>query len=62
MAEVEIQIQGMYDKLGELRLDAVKFEKGNKAASTRITKGLQEIRNQCKDLRAVVFETRKSMK
>lgn len=59
---VEVKIQEMYDKLGELRLDAVKFEKGNKAASTRITKGLQEVRNQCKDLRAEVFEARKAMK
>jgi hypothetical protein len=58
---VEVKIQAMYDKMGELRLDAAKFEKGNKAASTRITKGLQEIRNECKDLRAEVFAARKEM-
>lgn len=55
------KIQAMYDELGTLRMDALKFEKGTKAAATRLTKGLQTIRNQCKDLRAEVFAARKAM-
>jgi hypothetical protein len=61
-ATISEQVQGMYDKFGELRLDALKFEKGNKAAATRLTKGLQDIRNQIKDLRAEVFTAKKAMK
>jgi hypothetical protein len=42
-----------------MEADFVKFyEKGNKAAGTRIRKGMQDLKNMAQDIRKNVLETR----
>jgi len=52
-----------YNKLSELvaemEADFVKFyEKGNKAAGTRIRKGMQDLKNMAQDIRKDVLDKR----
>ena len=43
--------------VGDLEEDAVKFyDKGNKAAGTRLRKGCQNIKNVCQEIRIEVSE------
>lgn len=53
-----IELKNMLD---ELEVDLIKFyEKGNKAASIRARKTLQDIKAQAQEIRADVSETRKT--
>jgi hypothetical protein len=46
--------------VNELEDDAVKFyDKGNKAAGTRVRKGCQNIKNVCQEIRIEVSELKK---
>jgi hypothetical protein len=47
--------------VGDLQEDAEKFyDKGNKAAGTRLRKGCQSIKNVCQDIRIEVSELKKT--
>ena len=47
------------DLVMSMEADFVKFyEKGNKAAGTRIRKGMQDLKNMAQDIRKNVLETR----
>lgn len=53
------QIQDMIDGLESLKKDALKFDvggKGTNSAGTRVRLGLQEARNQAKEIRANISE------
>tara|TARA_R110002020_G_scaffold473091_1_gene701872 strand:+ start:898 stop:1083 length:186 start_codon:yes stop_codon:yes gene_type:complete len=55
----------LYEELKELvanlEEDATKFyEKGNKAAGTRVRKGCQDIKNLCQDIRVDVSNKKNS--
>ena len=48
-------------KLAEIEAEAEKFyTKGNKAAGTRVRKGLQEIKNLAQEIRVDVSEKKKA--
>lgn len=48
-------------KLAEIEAEAEKFySKGNKAAGTRLRKGLQEIKNLAQEIRVDVSEKKKA--
>lgn len=48
-------------KLAEIEAEAEKFYvKGNKAAGTRLRKGLQEVKNLAQEIRVDVSEKKKS--
>lgn len=48
-------------KLAEIETEAEKFYvKGNKAAGTRLRKGLQEVKNLAQEIRVDVSEKKKS--
>ena len=51
----------MVELLNEVQEDVAKFyEKGNKAAGTRVRKGCQDIKNLCQTMRIEVSELKKS--
>ncbi len=55
----------LYEELknlvANLEEDAIKFyEKGNKAAGTRVRKGCQDIKNLCQDIRVDVSNKKNS--
>jgi hypothetical protein len=53
-------IDMLIEKLTMMRVDYDKlFIKGNKSASTRLRKGLQDIINDCKSLRNKALEQKK---
>jgi len=55
------ELNELKDLLDKLELDLIKFyEKGNKAASIRARKTLQEIKAQAQEIRVDVSETRKT--
>ena len=55
------KLNELKDLLDKLELDLIKFyEKGNKAASIRARKTLQEIKAQAQEIRVDVSETRKT--
>lgn len=55
-------LKRMHERLAEAIADAKKFEeKSNKAAGTRVTKAMQEVRKAAKEIRATVFEMKKEM-
>lgn len=54
---MEELLNQMTELLNDIQDDAAKFEeKGNKAAGTRIRKGLQEIKTVAQDLRKEISE------
>jgi len=44
----------------EALLDALKFEKGNNAAGTRLTKAMQSMKKIAQEVRSLTFEAKKS--
>jgi len=55
-------LKRMQDDLIGAIADAKKFEENeNKAAGTRVTKTMQSIRKDAKDLRALIFHLKKEM-
>jgi hypothetical protein len=47
--------------IADLKEDVTKFyEKGNKAAGTRIRKGMQDAKKLCQELRVNIQETKKT--
>ena len=51
---VESMVQGMIDALTEAMTDAVKHDKGNAAAGTRVRKAMQAAKATAQDVRAKV--------
>jgi len=47
-------------KVEETREDVQKAEDGNKAATSRVRKAMQEIKNLCQDIRKEMLELRDS--
>jgi len=55
------RFEDLKDKLAEIEAEAEKFyTKGNKAAGTRLRKGLQEIKNLAQEIRVDVSEKKKA--
>ena len=54
------QLKEIYEMAEDRLLDAQKFDEGNSAAGTRITKTLSEIQKKAKALRMEVFRVRKT--
>ena len=52
------QLTEIMEELEERVLDAQKFDEGNSAAGTRVTKMLSSVGKKCKALRAEVFKVR----
>ncbi len=53
----------LQNKLNELAEDFLRFyEKNNKAAGTRVRKGMQALKNMCQEVREDVQEKKKNMK
>lgn len=57
---VEETVRAMIASLEETVEDAVKADKGNKSAGTRVRKTLQGIRTSAADLRKKVIEVQKA--
>ena len=51
MATVMDQLNDLKEQLTALEEDAAKVDKGQKAAGTRVRKGLQEVKKACDSLR-----------
>lgn len=51
---VEAMVQEMIDTLNNARDDAVKHDKGNSAAGTRVRKAMQSTKNAAQDVRKQV--------
>lgn len=54
------QIDAMIQKLTDLKKDADKLDRGQKAAGTRIRKAMQEIKADAQNLRTTVLEAQKA--
>ena len=55
------KFEDLKSKLSEIETEAEKFYvKGNKAAGTRLRKGLQEIKNLAQEIRVDVSEKKKA--
>lgn len=60
--ENKVTIEAMITILEEAKLDYHKFyDNGNKAASTRLRKKLQDVSTMCKDGRKEVIEHKKTL-
>jgi hypothetical protein len=59
---VENKLSEIIELLCEVSPDAVKFDKGNAAAGTRVRKAAQEAANALKDLRKAVSEVKNERK
>ena len=53
------QMKEIAEMVDDRMLDAQKFDEGNSAAGTRVTKSLGEVQKLAKSLRKEVFEVRK---
>jgi hypothetical protein len=51
---VEAMVQEMIDTLNDALADAVKHDKGNSAAGTRVRKAMQSTKNTAQDVRKQV--------
>ena len=54
------QLKEIAETVDARLLDAQKFDEGNSAAGTRVTKMLSDVQKAAKSLRQEVFEVRKS--
>lgn len=59
LGTIESMVMDLVAKVEFARGEALKFDKGNKAAGTRVTKSLQEVAKAIKPIRQAVFERRK---
>ena len=53
------QLKKIAEKVDGSLLDAQKFDEGNSAAGTRVTKMLSDVQKEAKNLRMEVFDVRK---
>ena len=53
------QLKEIAEMVDDRMLDAQKFDEGNSAAGTRVTKALADVQKSAKKLRQEVFEARK---
>ena len=60
MSTISERIENLSQLLTEAQADAVKSDKGNKAAGTRVRKVMQEVIAECKEVRKAVLEARNS--
>lgn len=58
MATITAQLEEIMEQLNELASDAAKVDKGQKAAGTRVRKGLQEVKKSCDSLRKHILTLR----
>ncbi|MBK37958.1 MAG: histone H1 [Euryarchaeota archaeon] len=58
MATVTDQLNELKEQLTALEEDAAKVDKGQKAAGTRVRKGLQEVKKSCDSLRKHILSLR----
>ena len=58
MATVTDLLNEIKEQLNELDADAAKVDKGQKAAGTRVRKGLQEVKKACDSLRKHILSLR----
>jgi hypothetical protein len=58
MASVLAQLEEIAEQLNELAADAAKVDKGQKAAGTRVRKGLQDVKKACDSLRKHILTLR----
>jgi hypothetical protein len=54
------QLKDLHEEVEDCLLDAQKFDEGNSAAGTRVTKMLSNVQKKAKSLRAEVFKVRKA--
>jgi hypothetical protein len=58
--KIYTQLKEIYEMAEDRLLDAQKFDEGNSAAGTRITKMLSDMQKKAKALRMEVFAVRKT--
>ena len=58
--KIYTQLKEIYELVEDRLLDAQKFDEGNSAAGTRITKTLSDVQKMAKALRMEVFTVRKA--
>ena len=58
MATVTDLLNDLKEQLNDLDDDAAKVDKGQKAAGTRVRKGLQEVKKACDSLRKHILTLR----
>ena len=58
--KIYTQLKEIYELVEDRLLDAQKFDEGNSAAGTRITKTLSDVQKMAKALRMEVFTVRKT--
>jgi hypothetical protein len=58
MATITAQLEEIMEQLNELASDAAKVDKGQKAAGTRVRKGLQDVKKSCDSLRKHILTLR----
>jgi len=54
------QLKEIFEEVEDHLLDAQKFDEGNSAAGTRVTKMLSSVQKKAKALRMEIFDVRKS--
>ncbi len=60
--EIYTKIRAIEKVLSDVREDAVRFDRGNVLAGTRITKNIQKIKKQVQEARVRVFAIKKERK
>jgi hypothetical protein len=58
MSKISGRIASLKSLVSEIEADAAKTDNGNKAASTRVRKGLSEVAKLVKEIRQEVLEVR----
>jgi len=53
------QLKEIFEEVEDCLLDAQKFDEGNSAAGTRVTKMLSSVQKKAKALRLEIFKVRK---
>jgi len=58
--KIYTQLKEIFEEVEDHLLDAQKFDEGNSAAGTRVTKMLSSVQKKAKALRMEIFDVRKS--
>lgn len=57
--KIYTQLKEIFEEVEDCLLDAQKFDEGNSAAGTRVTKMLSSVQKKAKALRLEIFKVRK---